>query len=148
MTKYMKGFVKSYIATALWSSTFTLTDSNGEEQESYELDRMVDNGKATLSFSMIKKCILDCDKFIDLVDKNFMSEDAEYILTRTGSDLDYLAPHDFWLTRNYHGSGFWERFDWDDEDHGNLGEKLTEICHNDFKEVDLYVGDDGRIYYN
>lgn len=145
MTKYFKGFVRSYIATALWSSCDTQTDEEGDEYYD-ELDSMVANDQATISYSMVKRCILDCDKFIDLVDKNFMSEDAEYILNRPGSDLDYLAPHDFWLTRNHHGSGFWERFDWDDEEHGNLGEKLTEICHNDFKPVDLYVGDDGRIY--
>jgi hypothetical protein len=49
------------------------------------------------------------------------------------------AGHDFWLTRNGHGSGFWDG-DWPDS-----GEELTAISKT-FGEYDLYVGDDGAIY--
>lgn len=47
--------------------------------------------------------------------------------------------HDFWLTRNGHGAGFWDR------GIGELGSELTEAAkvHG---SVDLYVGDDGQIY--
>ena len=51
------------------------------------------------------------------------------------------AGHDFWLTRNRHGCGFWDG-DLPDE----LGDRLTEATHK-FKEIHPYVsGDDGKIY--
>lgn len=50
------------------------------------------------------------------------------------------AGHDFWLTRNRHGAGFWDRGLPDD-----LGKLLTDAAHA-FGGVDLYLGDDGKIY--
>jgi hypothetical protein len=44
--------------------------------------------------------------------------------------------HDFWLTRNGHGAGFWDR------GLGELGDKLTAMCRP-YGTSDLYVGDDG-----
>jgi hypothetical protein len=59
------------------------------------------------------------------------------------SDLDDYsdeqAGHDFWLTRNRHGAGFWDR------GIGEAGRKLTEIAHT-YGECDLYIGDDNRIH--
>jgi len=52
---------------------------------------------------------------------------------------DEQAGHDFWLTRNKHGAGFWDR------GLGLIGENLTAAAHA-FGEVHLYVGDDGRVY--
>ena len=54
-------------------------------------------------------------------------------------DMEQVA-HDFWLTRNRHGAGFWDG-DYEEE----AGKKLTEIAHS-FGEVHPYVGDDGKIY--
>jgi hypothetical protein len=55
-------------------------------------------------------------------------------------ELTYAsAGHDFWLTRVGHGAGFW------DGDWPKNGDALTEICKK-YKEIDLYVGDDGKIY--
>ena len=50
------------------------------------------------------------------------------------------AGHDFWLTRNHHGAGFWDD-DWPEA----VGERLTQAAHV-FGGVDLYVGDDGLIH--
>ena len=47
---------------------------------------------------------------------------------------------DFWLTRNRHGSGFWDR------GLGEAGDKLTELAHS-FGEVYTYIGDDGKIHF-
>lgn len=47
--------------------------------------------------------------------------------------------HDLWLTRNWHGAGFWDR------GLGALGAELTEAAHAE-GERDLYQGDDGRVY--
>jgi hypothetical protein len=52
------------------------------------------------------------------------------------------AGHDFWLTRNHHGAGFWDRGELDAR---GIGKRLTDHAHS-YGGVDLYVGDDGRIY--
>lgn len=60
------------------------------------------------------------------------------LLARAGDEAQ--NGHDFWLTRNGHGVGFWDR-GYDKE----VGDALTKASES-FGEVDLYVGDDGRIY--
>ena len=60
------------------------------------------------------------------------------------SDLDYddvRAGHDFWLTRNLHGCGFWDR------DLGEVGDQLTLAAHC-FGECDAYAGDDSALYFS
>jgi len=49
------------------------------------------------------------------------------------------AGHDFWLTRNGHGAGFWDG-DWSEP----AGEQLTAAAKK-FGELSLYVGDDGKL---
>lgn len=52
---------------------------------------------------------------------------------------DSQAGHDFWLTRNGHGAGFWDR------GLGEVGEKLTAASKH-YGSCDLIVGDDGQIH--
>lgn len=47
--------------------------------------------------------------------------------------------HDLWLTRNGHGSGFWDR------KLGEVGERLT-VAAKAMGECDVYEGDDGKLY--
>jgi hypothetical protein len=54
---------------------------------------------------------------------------------------DEQIGHDLFLTRNRHGAGFWDR----DCLSKDIRDKLTQIAH-DLKEVDVYAGDDGKIY--
>jgi hypothetical protein len=49
------------------------------------------------------------------------------------------AGHDFWLTRNGHGAGFWDR------GLGEVGRRLTDAC-KPYGSAYLYVGDNGMIY--
>ncbi len=49
------------------------------------------------------------------------------------------AGHDFWLTRNHHGAGFWDRGLED------TGKQLTVAAHA-YGSRDAYTGDDGLIY--
>ena len=76
----------------------------------------------------------DCTAFL---------EQSESILAELSN-----APHfyraeqagtDFWLTRNGHGAGFWDR------GLEEAGETLSKIAHN-MRESDAYVGDDGQMY--
>ena len=50
------------------------------------------------------------------------------------------AGHDFWLTRNGHGAGFWDG-DWS----APYDDTLTEASKN-YGQFDTYLGDDGKIY--
>ena len=50
-----------------------------------------------------------------------------------------MKPDDFWLTRNGHGAGFWDR------GLGSVGDELTKNA-KPFGSVDAYVGDDGKVY--
>jgi hypothetical protein len=51
-----------------------------------------------------------------------------------------MGGHDFLLTRNGHGCGFWDG-DWPEE----AGERLTAAAEK-CGEFNLYVGDDGLLY--
>ena len=57
-----------------------------------------------------------------------------------GSGTPRRAGHDFWLTRNEHGAGFWDG-DWRDP----YGDILTKgaTCYGRFE---TYLGDDGHIH--
>lgn len=53
--------------------------------------------------------------------------------------------HDFALTRNHNGCGFWDR-----ESEGLpkfLGDALTRVCQKHFAEANLYIRDDGKAYF-
>ena len=58
-----------------------------------------------------------------------------------GDEWDYAA-HDFILTRNHHGAGFWDG-DW----HAPWGDRLTELAHT-FPQLESYLDDDDilRLY--
>lgn len=111
----MDEFTKSYVETALWS-----TD---------EVFKLEDLAPETLT-----KMEDDCRRF---------QEENEADLT-TFSHPRYSASemggHDFWLTRNGHGAGFWDG-DWRE----GVEDRLTEAARR-FGECNLYAGDDGKIY--
>ena len=73
----------------------------------------------------------DCDRF---------QEEAGELLDEHTDPT--MGAHDFWLTRNGHGAGFWDG-DWPEN-----GDALDSMVGpgTEFPEVDLYVGDDGLIY--
>jgi hypothetical protein len=77
------------------------------------------------------------EEFHDFVDQCY-ADDGLAEKHEDFPDYDQLG-HDFWLSRNGHGTGFKDR------GLGDLGDKLHELakthgsCH-------LYLGDDGRIY--
>jgi hypothetical protein len=74
------------------------------------------------------------DLIIDLEDEE-MSKHAWAILRND----PLQAGHDFILSRNGHGSGFWDRGT------GNVGDELHKWAKT-FGTFSLYVGDDGYLY--
>lgn len=75
-----------------------------------------------------------------------MRDDCADFIRQAGADLrEYTdrtgcaGGYDFWLTRNGHGVGFWDR------GLDALGDRLTAISEQAGAR-DLYIGDDGLIY--
>jgi hypothetical protein len=72
-----------------------------------------------------------------------MRNDVEDFCQANATDIANLDPaqvgHDFWLTRNQHGAGFWDR------GLGAVGDRLTKAAHA-YGESDIYQGDDGNWY--
>lgn len=98
-------FFDRYVETALWA--------DGEY-----------SGKKTVGDirpSILKQMELDCRKFV--------AENEDDISEDYGR-----AGHDFWLTRNDHGAGFWDG-DWPED----VGERLTEAAK---KYGEFFLGQD------
>lgn len=72
-----------------------------------------------------------------------ITEDCRQFQADAASDLEAIDSHqagvDFWLTRNRHGAGFWDR------GHGPAGDRLTKASHA-YGTCDVYRGDDGMLY--
>ena len=107
-----------YAIAALWSST-------GDNEE--PLDDLHDLGDIAPETMQAMR-----DDVAAFVAQN------EALLIESGQSEEMIG-HDFWLTRNGHGAGFWDR------GLGEVGDKLTAACRP-FGEVWLYVGDDGQVY--
>lgn len=112
-------FLIAYIETALWSSIDTI---NGE-------DICLDEYQGELSMQAKVQMRADCGGFLYRLPNKL----AELY------DIEQLA-HDFCLTRNHHGAGFW-----DGDYLKPHGKYLTKLAKT-FPEQSLYIGDDGQIY--
>jgi hypothetical protein len=118
-------FTRAYITCALWSST----DDNDDP-----LDEHFNIG--CIAPETLAGIIKDCADF-----QSSNGLDIEAGPLRETTDGDYSrAGHDFWLTRNGHGAGFWDG-DWPEP----AASRLTESAQR-FKGCDLYVGDDGKLH--
>lgn len=123
-------FTRGYIECALWAEAADYTDETRDDSS------FQDNGydESDLAPEALAKIVEDCRGF----QESNMPDLEEYTISGGFQDLTY-AGHDFWLTRNGHGAGFWDR------GLGELGERLTRAAKV-YGSVDLYLGDDGLIY--
>ncbi len=121
----LDAFTKGYIQAALWSTC----DDDGEP-----LDKDLDF--RDLSLNCGNQMIADC--------RSFQESFGHLWENATHSEIDEYAGHDFWLTRNGHGSGFWGRPEIYGEENA---ERLTDVSIES-GEVNLYVGDDMFIHSN
>ena len=124
-------FTIGYITAALWSST-----DNSNEQGGEPLDKNYDI--SDLSDDCLKQIIEDCKAFQE-TNADLLNQYRNEISTNGQFSESEYAGHDFWLTRNGHGCGFWDR------GLGQLGKELTEMS-KPYGSCHLYVGDDRKIY--
>ena len=116
----LDSFTRQYIETALWSST---------DDDGMHFDR--DFSICDIAPDALATMIADCAKF--------QAENAD-TMNLDGCQDASMCGHDFWLTRNGHGAGFWDG-DYPEE----IGDALT-AASKQYRECSLYVGDDGLIY--
>lgn len=113
-------FTVQYLETALWSST-----------DFYNGDAPFDDNYGIEDFSneALTAMVDDCNDFKS--SNATLLDDANQDMSSSG--------HDFWLTRNGHGAGFWDR------GLGKIGTKLTEAC-KPYGSVYLWADVDGKVH--
>lgn len=129
-------FTDQYIETALWSSMDESTESGGEPMDrNYGIEDIAEETLAVM--------VADCQAFQESFYDHIIEDPSR-------------AGHDFWLTRNGHGAGFFDG-DWDQEyrqsgdwhaesgRYSTVGDYLTEMTRP-YGSYDLYIGDDGMIH--
>lgn len=120
--KSLDSFTQGYVEAMFF------TECNSDNPE-LEYATVADLAPETLA-----RIIADCNAFnlaADVWLNKAYQRDSVYTMERAG--------HDFWLTRNRHGAGFWDR------GLGAAGDELTKHAHS-FGSCDLYRGDDSLLY--
>jgi hypothetical protein len=121
-------FTQGYIEAALWAdgnAESLSAEGNGEGE--------TDATFGDIAAQTLHQMKLDCQAF--------QAANAAHIEFGPGDASQ--AGHDFWLTRNGHGTGFWDR---DDDVWSEPGRDAMDAYSRDAGEVSLYRGDDGLIY--
>lgn len=114
---YLTKFINGYTECALWSS---VTEDGEPMDRDHGMDDLTNRARDAFRD--------DCAKFVE--------ENWVFLLDAPRNAEE--CGHDLWLSRNGHGSGFWDR------DMGEVGEAL----HNAAKsmgECSLYVTDSGEV---
>jgi hypothetical protein len=140
-------FVAQYLRTVLWAETVCLPCAEDELVDGYmdvdddhPLEGIKDGESLDSHFGFedftpesVAMACLDCDAFRErMYEEGLTDLAAEY-------KQESRHGHDFWLTRNGHGAGFW------DGDYGDyVGDRLTDICR-EFGECGVLVGEDGSL---
>lgn len=122
----LDAFTRSYIEAALWSTTDNSDPSGGVPMDQNYCSE--DLAPSTMA-AVIRDCTAFQEANRELLDNAYNTD---------GMDVERQG-HDFWLTREGHGAGYW------DGDYPTTGDGLTEAAKA-FGEAGWYVGDDDKIY--
>jgi len=124
-------FISGYITAMLWSSHDESNESGGRPMDAnYSEDDLTDDAR--------ERCEVECKAFLYRV--GYMIDDEQFTGNRPdGGTLAAYAGHDFWLTRNGHGAGFW------DGDWAETADKILTGAAKAFGELNPYVTEGGQI---
>jgi hypothetical protein len=121
----LKDFTQAYLEAMFWAETDNSRDNGGDPMEdNYSPEDLAPEARAEIE--------KDCAAFYDAPWSELWADCEK-------GYGDEQAGHDFYLTRNHHGAGFWDR------GLGEVGDRLTEAC-KPYGTQGLYVGDDGKVY--
>lgn len=124
----IEDMLTAYIEAALWSTNDESTEDGGEPFDS-------NYSSADVDLDTLRAMRDDCIRFVEHNGWTFA-----YLATVTDIDWSQVG-HDFWLTRNGHGVGFSDR-----DCYAGREKDLHEQARR-FREVPLYLGDDGKIHH-
>ena len=128
-TEHIGEFLLAYVEAALWSSNDNADESGGEP-----LDK--NYGPDDIAPDTVEAMQADCEDFLQRYGHLLTDDDSPQIQKHGRWEV---AGHDYWLTRQGHGSGFW------DGGWPRHGDELSEAAKS-YGEVYLIVGDDGKIH--
>ncbi len=123
-------FTQGYVEAAFWTS-------EGPDEDGGQIG---DAGFADLAPEALASMLEDCKAFQEMAQVDLA---AAYDMNPYGYE-EANAGHDFWLTRNGHGAGFWDR-GFGDLRTDTVGGRLSRDAKS-FGSSDLYLGDDGKVY--
>lgn len=130
MIKFQDTFTSAYIEALLWSSSVCTDHDSVEYTSADEYD---------YSNSLELASRIDC---VDFIQSNIdLLKQQVTALQSTGYTEEQsieLTGHDFALTRNGHGAGYWDRGT------GVIGTELTELAKS-YGSIDLYLDDDNKV---
>lgn len=133
-------FTRAYIEALFFTEGESLDDER-MSQNPQDAARLV-VGFADLAPETLATIAADCARF--------WAENAADLATAGEAGYSmYQCGHDFWLTRNGHGAGFWDRPALACYsvvgDVRTLGDRLSDACKS-FGEVSACLGDGGKVY--
>lgn len=134
----MRPIVRQYLETVLWAENDESDESGEPLDKNYSVDDFAP-AAVRQAEREIQAFEADLASAISVFTDKALEEGREVDWSFTEEDVG----HDFWLTRNRHGVGFWDR----EEKYGELARILTRFAHK-AGERHAYVGDDGRIYFD
>lgn len=139
-------FTYSYLVTALWSSHVSfpvaeaeLVDGCMDVADNHPLHGISEEDNCDDHFDVdaftpeaLRSAVSDCVKFQEIHAFDLSDEDDDH------------AGHDFWLTRNGHGAGFWDG-DYEEE----KGKRLSDACgwRTNFPELNIWVDEEGHLHF-
>ncbi len=142
----------SYLTTALWSSTVSLpceedelVDGRMDCDEDHPLHGILEQDFLDGYFEVddfseesLREAEEECRAWFDELDNTNLYDRARKFV-----DDSHIA-HDFWLTRNGHGAGYWDGdYDGDDDE---VGKELTTACEA-WGGLDIWIDNDGTLYF-
>lgn len=125
--KYAESAARAAVSSLLWSEM----DDNGEPFDS-------NYGAVNIHKNDVTKLRAFVRDFVNTEDDDAPEQDVWSIISRHDIDPEQFG-HDFILTANGHGAGYWDR------GYGKDGEFLTDMC-KPYGDISLYKGDDGKLY--
>lgn len=123
-------FTKAYIEAIF----FTEAHSDNPDLEHATIEQF--------TMASMAKIKADCRKFQQKVVDAGIDLDEACLKSTQQYSAEELAGHDFWLTRNHHGAGFWDDSDWEK----SVGSILTKISH-EFSNIDILMDDNDKLVY-
>jgi hypothetical protein len=165
---YLDQMMQQYVVTALGTSSNPLHDTSRCDkchQRVVQRTNSKGTGWRDAVHEMDEDCpegdvheVADPEKHSEMLDGDYdaddidsdaldsMREDCTNFVQANREDLAGISPgqagHDFWMSRNGHGTGFWDR------GLGAVGDRLHRASQAKpyGGESDLYLGDNEKIY--